>query len=41
MHGSDLKHALTVRARAEDKEKMARKDLKAAEGKLRLVKEEL
>ena len=33
-HMSDLKHALTARARAEDKEKKARKDLKVAEDKL-------
>ena len=37
-HRSDLKHALTVRVRAEDKEKMDRKDLRATEGELRLVR---
>ena len=40
-HSSDLKHASTARARAEDKEKTTRKDLKATEGELRLVREEL
>ena len=40
-HRFDLKHALVVRARAEDKEKKARKDAKVAEDKLRLAKEEL
>ena len=38
---SDLKHASTVRAWAEDKEKKARKDLKVAEDELRLAREEL
>ena len=40
-HRSDLKHALTARARVEDKEKKARKDLKVSEDELRLAKEEL
>ena len=40
-HKSDLKHASTVRVRAEDKEKKAWKDLRVAEDKLRLAKEEL
>ena len=39
-HRSDLKHASTARARAEDKEKMARKDVKAAEDEVRLDREE-
>ena len=37
-HRSDLKHASTARARAEDKEKKARKDLKVAEDELRLFR---
>ena len=42
-HRSDLKQDSTARARAraEDKKKMARKDLKAAKDELRLVREEL
>ena len=40
-HRSDLKHASVVRARAEDKEKVVRKDAKVAEDELRLAKEEL
>ena len=40
-HRSDLKHASTVRARAEDKENEARKDVKVAEDELRLAREEL
>ena len=36
-----MKHASTVRARAEDKEKKARKDMKVAEDELRFVREEL
>ena len=40
-HRSDLKHASTVKARAKDKEKKARKDAKVAEDELRLAKEEL
>ena len=32
----DLKHALVARARAEDKEKEARKDVKVAEDELRV-----
>ena len=33
-HRSDLKHASTARARVEDKEKEARKDVKVAEDEL-------
>ena len=40
-HRSDLKHALVVRARAEDKEKEAWKDAKVIEDELRLAREEL
>ena len=40
-HRSDLKQALTARARAKDKENKARKDLKVIEDKLRLAREEL
>ena len=40
-HRSYLKHASTARARAEDKEKKVRKDLRVAEDELRLVREEL
>ena len=40
-HRSDLKHTSVVRARAEDKEKEARKDAKVAEDELRLAREEL
>ena len=40
-HRSDLKHALAMRARAEDKEKEARKDVKVAEDELRLARDEL
>ena len=40
-HRSDLKHASTARARTEDKEKKARKDLKVVEDELQLVREEL
>ena len=40
-HRSDLKHALVVRARVEDKKKEARKDAKVAEDELRLAREEL
>ena len=40
-HRSDLKHTSTARARAEDKEKEARKDAKVAEDELRLAREEL
>ena len=40
-HRSDLKHASTARARAEDKEKKSRKDLKVAKDELRLAREEL
>ena len=40
-HRSDLKHASTARARAKDQKKKARKDLRVAEDKLRLAREEL
>ena len=40
-HRSDLKHASTARARAEDKEKKARKDMKVVEDELQLAREEL
>ena len=40
-HRFDLKHALVTRARAEDKENEARKDVKVAEDELRWTKEEL
>ena len=40
-HRSDLKHASTARARAEDRENKARKDVKVAEDELRLTREEL
>ena len=40
-HRFDLKHALVVRARVEDKEKETRKDAKVAKDKLRLVREEV
>ena len=40
-HGSNLKHASVARARVEDKENEARKDVKVAEDELRLVREEL
>ena len=40
-HKSELKHTLMARARAENKEKKARKDLRVTEDKLRLAKEEL
>ena len=40
-HRSDLKHASVVRARAENKEREARKDAKVAEDELRLAREEL
>ena len=40
-HRSDLKHASVVRARAEDKEKKARKDAEVAEDELRLAREEV
>ena len=38
---SNLKHASVARARAEDKENEARKDVKVAEDELRLAREEL
>ena len=38
---SDLKHASVARARAEDKQKKARKNVKVAEDELRLAREEL
>ena len=40
-HRSDLKHASMARARAEDKEKKAWKDVKVAEDELQLAREEL
>ena len=40
-HRSNLKHASTTRARAEDKEKKAWEDVKVAKDELRLAKEEL
>ena len=40
-HRSDLKHASTARAQAEDKEKKAWQDLKVTEDELQLVREEL
>ena len=40
-HRSDLKHASTARAWAEDKEKTDHKDLKVVEDELRLAREEL
>ena len=40
-HRFDLKHASMVRARAEDKEREARKEAKVVEDELRLAKEEL
>ena len=40
-HRSDLNHALVARARAEDKENEAWKDVKVAEDELRLAREEL
>ena len=40
-HRSDLKHASMARARAEDKENDARKDVKVVEDELRLAREEL
>ena len=40
-HRSDMKHALTARAWAEDREKKAWKDVKVAEDELRLAREEL
>ena len=40
-HRFDLKHASTARARAEDKEKKVRKDLKVAKDELQLAREEL
>ena len=40
-HRSDLKHASVARARAEDKEKEARKNSKVTEDELRLAREEL
>ena len=40
-HKSDLKHALTARARAEDKEKNDWKDLRVVEDELWLAREEL
>ena len=40
-HRSGLKHASTARARAENREKKARKDVKVAEDELWLAREEL
>ena len=40
-HKSDLKHTSMARARAEDKEKKARKDLSVTEDELWLAREEL
>ena len=40
-HGSNLKHASTVRVRAVDREKKAWKDAKVAEDELWLAREEL
>ena len=40
-HKSDLKHASTARAWAEDKEKEARKDVKVVEDELWLARDEL
>ena len=40
-HRSDLKYASTARARVEDKEKKARKDLKVSKDELWLAREEL
>ena len=40
-HRSDLKHASTLRARAEDKGKKAKKDVKVAEDEMWLAREEL
>ena len=40
-HRSDLKHASTARARAENKEKKERKDLRVTEDELRLAIEDL
>ena len=40
-HKSDLRHTLTAKARAKDKEKKAREGLRVAEGVLRVVREEL
>ena len=37
-HRSDLKHALTARVRAEDKEKKTQKDLRVAKDELRLAR---
>ena len=40
-HKSDLKHTLTAKARAEDKENKAREGLRVAKDELWVVKEEL
>ena len=40
-HKSDLRHASTVKARAEDKEKKTLEGFRVAEGELRVVREEL
>ena len=41
MHRSDLKHTLTVKSRAEEQEKKARDELRAAAYELQMVKDEL
>ena len=38
---SDLKHTTTTKARAKDKEKKARAELRVAEDKMRAIREEL
>ena len=40
-HRFDLKHTSMARARVEDKERKARKDLRVTEDELRLAREEL
>ena len=40
-HKSDLRHTLTAKARAKDKEKKAREGLRVVKGELRVVREEL
>ena len=40
-HKSDLKHTLTTKARAKDREKDAKEGLRVAKDELRVVKEEL
>ena len=41
MHRSDLKHTLMAKLRAEEREKKARDELRAATYKMRMVKDEL